>query len=198
MGQTADQLRQEIEHKREDAAAKIDQLETRVQELPQMARDTVDETMQKAKETVTGTVESVKQSVQNVDLRQQIEQRPLAALGAALVGGFLLGGVLGGGKDGQHRGGSRQGGTRSGLRGAAKNAGLDDTLATMSGALLGMLGERLRSIVDESFPEFSEKMKQQGGQSGSRSGAPSSAMTDASRRATGYAGAQAVGSGVHD
>ncbi|MDP9363699.1 MAG: hypothetical protein M3Q10_05645, partial [Chloroflexota bacterium] len=97
MGQTADQLRQEIEQKRGDAASKIDQIESRVQdtvgtvqELPQMAKETVSDTVDQVKT-------SVQNSVQNIDLSGQIQQRPLAALGAALAGGFLLGGVMGGG-----------------------------------------------------------------------------------------------------
>ena len=222
MGQTADQLRQEIEHKREDAAAKIDQLETRVQEIPQMARDTVTETVQQAKGAVTETVQQVKQSV---DLRQQVEQRPLVALGSAVLGGFLLGGLLGGGKDGGRRGGGQHagmagGGAAGGLRGAAQRSGLDDTLATMSGALLGVLAERLRSMVDESFPEFGGRLRRQsdqggppsrgGGATGSASpsggsaglsgstgtGSASPAVTDTAGRPTPYFSGESSGPGV--
>ena len=160
-----------------------------------MARDTVTETVQQAKGAVTETVQQVKQ---NVDVRQQVEERPLVALGAALLGGFLLGGIVGSDKDGGQRGGGQyagmsHGSSTSGIRGAAKRSGLDDTLATMSGALMGMLTERLRSIVDQSFPEFSEKMRQhsgQGGQSsrGSFGGGGSASMSGGSSGLSGSSG----------
>jgi ElaB/YqjD/DUF883 family membrane-anchored ribosome-binding protein len=157
MGQTADQLRQEIDQKRDAAGEKIDQIESRVQDTAQAAKD-----------TVTDTIEQVKQSV---DIRQQIEERPLVALGAALVGGFVLGGLVGGDKgDQQHAGqyaGGSPGGSRSGLRNAAKESGLEETLSSMMTALTGMFGERIRSAVDESFPGFAEKMKGSGGQQSS-------------------------------
>ncbi len=181
MGQTADQLRQEIDQKRDDAGEKIDQIESRVQDTAQAAKD-----------TVTDTVEQVKQSI---DIQKQIAERPLVALGAALVGGFVLGGLMGGGKDSQQHGGGQYagaspGGTRSGLRGAAKESGLEETLTSMMTALTGMLSERLRSTVDETFPGFAEKMnlpsgqqsaglekrQQMAGQSGSSTGSPATSF----------------------
>jgi hypothetical protein len=180
MGQTADQLRQEIEQKREDAASKIDQIESRVQELPQMAKDTVTETV-------------------------------------------ILGGLMGGDKGGQRGGGqhsgqyggqhsgSQQGGMASGIRGAAKSAGLDDALSNASAALMGMLTERVSSIVEESFPQLAERMKAQSGSSrnGSSSGqdgsprslgvgTASAAQTDAAGRpASTMYGGGAGESGIH-
>jgi len=166
MGQTADQLRQEIDQKRDDAGQKIDAIETRVQDTVQQAKETaqetVDDTVAKAKETVDETVQMVKE---NVDLAKQIEERPLAALGAALAGGFLLGKVMGGGQGHQPSGGqpsgAPQGGNTGGIRDAVKRSGLDDTLSTAMTALMGMLTEKARSAVDESFPAFAEKLKQQ-------------------------------------
>ena len=203
MGQTADQLRQEIEQKREDAASKIDQIESRVTDTTQMVRDTVQDLPQMAKETVSGTVEQVKQNVQNVDLRQQIQERPLVALGAALAGGFLLGGIMGGGEGGQqHRGGQyagmSQGGTASGLRGAVKSSGLDETINGLAGAVMGMLTERVRSTVEQNFPQIAERMPQP--QSSGSSGSSQSMAGSPSRSgpAAAYPGVQASGSRVHD
>jgi len=174
MGQTADQLRQEIEMKRGDAASKIDEIESRVSDTAQMARSTVEQaketvtdTVEEVKGTVTDTVEQVKSSVQNFDYQQQIQERPLAVLGAALAGGFLLGGLLGGG-DKQQGGGQGQyqpyggyaGGRASGLRGAMQSSGLDSQISAIGGTLMGIVSERVRSTVEQNFPEFNEKLRQ--------------------------------------
>jgi hypothetical protein len=186
MGQTADQLRQEIESKRGDAASKIDQIEARVTDTAQQAKETVDQTVQSALGTVTETVDHAREAVadtveqvkQSIDLKKMAEERPLVALGAALVGGFVLGGLTGGGDDrnrggGQHyqspqgqsyQYGGSQAGRASGFRGAAQQSGLDETISLISGTLMGMITERLRLTVKESFPEFEARMRQHGEQ----------------------------------
>ncbi len=139
MGQTADQLRQEIEHKRVDAAAKIDQIEAKVQDLPNLAKDTVrgtvDQSINQVKASVdqslnearTTVEEKVGQMKQQADVRGQIDQRPLVALGVAFGGGYLLGKVLGGDKSSQggsayqtdssqaHSSGAQEGNDTSGM-----------------------------------------------------------------------------------
>ena len=193
MGQTADQLRQEIEQKREDAASKIDQIEARVTDTTQAVKDTVQDLPQMAKDTVTDTVQQVKQSI---NVQEQIQQRPLAALGAAIAGGFLLGGIMRGG-GGQSGGGQyagmSQGGMASGIRSAAESSGLDETISGLSGALMGMLTERVRSTVEQSFPQIAERMQQQSGQTGAGSGEPSLAVPAARGRAAAHSGGQASG-----
>jgi len=211
MGQTADQLRQEIEQKRGDAAQKIDAIESRVQDTTQMVKSTVEDTKQMVTGTVKDTVQETTEKVkQSADLGKQIEERPLVVLGAALAGGFLLGGIMGGNKGGHSGGGQSagmsQGGMSSGLRGAVKSSGLEDELAAISGTLMGMITERVRSTVQESFPGFAERMtqhteqtRQQSGslgagrgmalQSGSSTSTSSSslpAVTDASGRTAPY------------
>lgn len=186
MGETADQLRREVDQKRDDAAQKIDQIETLVTETTQQVKDqvkgSVDQTTQKVKDTF--------------DFRRQVEERPLVALGAAVAGGFVLGGILGGGEQGGGRGGgnfryvegqrvpsyqgnvvssqqSRQmqggggGGLTSAIRNAAKSSGFDDTLNTMAAAFMGTLTERMRSSVDKNFPGVMEKFQQLQGTEGS-------------------------------
>ncbi len=195
MGQSADQLRQEIEQKREDAAQKIEQIESRVTDTVEQARTTVDDTVMKARDTVEGTVQKAKESV---DLRRQVEEKPLLALGAALLGGFALGGMLGGGKGGQgssayggrpshvegssqayyaSQGSQGQGGLRGNIQQAAKSSGLEDMLANGTTALMNSLTERLKATLDETFPGFAEKLEQQTQGSGSRSGTSGSSSS---------------------
>ncbi len=124
MGQTADQLRQEIASKRDDAAAKIDQIEARVQDFPNLAKETVrgsvDASIQQAKDTVDQSLTQAREVVvdkvgtmkQQADLTTKIGERPLAALGIAFAGGYLLGKVFGGDdKHSSHYGDGRKQGT---------------------------------------------------------------------------------------
>jgi ElaB/YqjD/DUF883 family membrane-anchored ribosome-binding protein len=117
MGQSPDEIRQEIDQKRNDAAEKIDQLQSQVQgtttqmrEQVQGTAEQVQETVQQVRQQVQGTVQdtvdTVKHSVEHFDLQQQVRQRPLVAVGAAFVGGIVLGKLTGGGHDdrGRHYG----------------------------------------------------------------------------------------------
>lgn len=171
MGQTSDQLRDEIEDKRGDAEAKINEIEARVQNTAQMARDTVDETMQNARtavtdtvsetmETVTETMETVKE---NFDLNKQVQERPLMMLGLAALGGFILGGAVGGERGQRPERHYYQGG-QSGpnpVQQVVRKSGLDTTMSAVTGALVGMAADRLRGMVDESFPEFGQRLRQE-------------------------------------
>ena len=256
MGQTADQLRQEIEHKREDAAAKIDQIEAKVQDIPNLARDTVrgqvdqsitqvrdsvDQSLNQARMTVT---EKVGQMKEQTDVRGQIGQRPLAALGIAFAGGYLLGKVFGGDDKSSHGGyryqsdwsqahatsgstqhastmgissgsgsssqgqegsGMSQGGGQpnavvSALKQAAHEAGLDNTLSALSGALVATLTDQFNRTIRETFPEFAHHLEQQGGLGGSQSGGGSpsggSGMSGSGRGGSSSGGSSTGGSGM--
>jgi len=197
VGQSADQLRQEIAAKRNEAAVKIDQIEAKVQGIPQLARETVDASIQQAKASVGGTVGEM---ANKMDIRQQVEAKPMLALGAAIAGGWLLGkllagdGAKGGGAGGYRRdrdavrggtsmnvmhgasvgdgaatgaalqpagGKSSAGGVVETIRGAARESGLEDTLQAFTGALVATLTDQLRRTVDQSFPEFGAKLREQ-------------------------------------
>jgi ElaB/YqjD/DUF883 family membrane-anchored ribosome-binding protein len=176
MGQSSDQIRQEIDQNRNSAAEKIDQLKDQVQGTADNVRgqvqDTAEQVVDQVKGTVDQTVESVKQNVQNMDFKQQIEERPLVALGAALLGGFLLGGMMGGGGQHGQGGSSRQefssgtpvgasqsgGGVASGIRSAVQRSGLEDTISNAAAALMGSVTEQLKGTLDQSFPGFAGKM----------------------------------------
>lgn len=172
MGEDADRLRQEIDQKRDDAASKIDQIEERMQDTAQMAKETVRDTTQAAKESVMEVVDQTVAKVkEGFDVHQQVEQRPLVAVGAAMLGGFLLGGILGNDRQGGRydRNGvhaDNQGGVTASLRQAAQRSGLDDTIEKAASALLGSLKEQISSVVEQGFPQLAERIKQTQGTGG--------------------------------
>ena len=282
MGETPDQLRQEVDRKREDAGQKVDALEQRMTETVQRVRDGVAETTEQVRATVQDSVEGVQQAVgqtaqqvteqvkattqqvteqvkENFNLRRQIEERPLVMLGAALLGGFVIGSVTGGDDDGHggsayrarerqdysyggpyyggqmayqhgtsayqpsgpgtHDRGAGMGGAAAALGGAGlmaslrnvvQTSGLQDTLTNSASAVLGNLGERIKSTLEEQIPGFADQIKQQGqsgqggqqGTSGQTSQAssssqsgwsgqePAAATTDAAGRTPPYFGSQ--------
>jgi ElaB/YqjD/DUF883 family membrane-anchored ribosome-binding protein len=176
VGQSADQIRREIDQSRDDAAAKIDQLQAQVQDTAQGVKDTAQETVDKVVDDVKATVDDTVAAVkQNLDLRQQIEQRPLVALGVAFVGGFLLGGVTGNDHhDHRSSGGygyapSRKsnGIVNQGLRSAVQKTGLEDTIANAAAALIGSVTDQAKSTIDQRFPGFADKMQSVQSSSGS-------------------------------
>jgi ElaB/YqjD/DUF883 family membrane-anchored ribosome-binding protein len=169
MGESTDQIRREIDESRQSAADKIDQIQDQVTGTADQMRTNVQETAEQLREQVTGTVEDTIQTVkENVDFRQAIEDRPLLAVGAALVGGFVLGGLTGG--DDDHR--SSQGATMpnsnrtgssgsslgSGLRAAIQKSGIEDTLSNAAAAFVGGLSDQLKETLDRNMPGFADKM----------------------------------------
>lgn len=180
MGQSTDQIRQEIDQNRDNAAQKIDQLQSQVQGTADQMRSNVQDTAEQMIDQVKGTVDDTVASVkENFDLKKQVEERPLVSLGVALVGGFLLGGLTGGG--GGHQGGQYQGSGRheggyqygeprqyashqqsgalaNGLRSAVQKTGLEDTISNAAAALLGTVTDQLKSTLDQNFPGFADKM----------------------------------------
>ncbi|HVL24357.1 MAG TPA: DUF3618 domain-containing protein [Thermomicrobiales bacterium] len=178
MGQSSDQIREEIDRTRDSAAGKIDQLQDQVRgtadEMRAQVQGTAQDVVDQVKGTVDHTIESVKE---NMDLRQQIEQRPLLALGAALVGGFVLGGMMGDGGH-QHSGHRREfssgtpvgesaHGSMSGFRSAVQRSGLEETISNAAAAFMGNITEQLKGTIDQNFPGFADKMKTAQGSSGS-------------------------------
>jgi hypothetical protein len=164
MGESADQLREEIEMKRQDASGKIEQIEQKV-------TDTADQ--------VRGQVDQVKQTF---DWRKQVNERPLAALGAAFIGGIVLSSILGEDDDDRDRRRDRgrysfdtvqygeQGSTPSvapavaglgvmgAVRKAAKTSGLEDTLNNMTSSFMSTVAERAKEVADRNFPGMADKL----------------------------------------
>jgi ElaB/YqjD/DUF883 family membrane-anchored ribosome-binding protein len=151
MGETTDQLRQQVEQKREDASQKIDQIEQQVMNKAQDIESKVSDTAQQVKA--------------QMDWRHQVEERPLMAVGAALVGGMLLGGIVGKGNDHQStqqiagKQASHGGGVTDTVRKAAKDSGLDNAVENFANAAFGMIGERMREMTDRTFPGMLDKVQ---------------------------------------
>jgi hypothetical protein len=147
MGESASQIAQELDQKRADATEKIEQIENQV----------------------TQAAEDIKETV---DIRRQVEQRPLVSLGAAFIGGIVLGGLVGGDSgngrnapayyryDGSSSSGSSgQGGSglMEGIRSAAKKAGLEDAINSAAAAMMANAGDRIKSTMNQTYPGFAEK-----------------------------------------
>lgn len=173
MGQSADEIREEIDRNRADATQKIDQLERQMQGNVDYMRDQVEGTVEDVRDQVKDTVEDTVEAVKNFDVQEQIQQRPLVSLGVAFVGGILLGGMTGGGGGSQqqhqqyYQGSSSQGGSMAGgLRSVAQRSGLEESFSNAGAALVGSVTDQLKQRVDQSFPGFSEKMDTAHQQSG--------------------------------
>lgn len=169
MGQSSDQIRQEIDAQRSDAGEQIDHLQEQLQDNADHMHQQVQDTAEHVRGQAQGIMDDAVKSVQNFDFHQQVEQRPLVAVGAALIGGFVLGGMMGGGgqqqsSQGGSQGGQQQGGGQSGggmgsqIRNAAQKSGLEDTISNAAAALMGSVTEQLKGTLDSNFPGFSEKM----------------------------------------
>lgn len=177
MGQSSDELRQEIDMRRHDAERKINELQQTVQgtadDLKTQARDTVDE----VREQVQGTVEETMRTVtEHVDIERFVQERPLVSLGAALIGGFVLGGVIGdgdGGRSSHASGGSTgetggvsthasSGGGSLGhsVRKMIRDTGLEETFNNAAAAMMGSFTEQLKQTMDRNMPGFATKMDQ--------------------------------------
>jgi len=157
MGQTADQLRDEVEQAREAATQKIEDIE----------------------EKVTNAAEQVKEQF---DWRHQVDDKPLMAVGAAFIGGMVLGGLTGGdhhdGHDHDYSSSQSSGvryqsvqhneshggisGMADAIRSAAKSSGFDDAIHHVADAALGTLGERIRHYADEMLSGSSSKREMNG------------------------------------
>jgi hypothetical protein len=154
MGQTGDQLRQELDQTREDASQKIDEIQDRVEDATQKVKDTF-------------------------DVRAQIAERPLVAAGVAVAGGFLLGSLMSGDQQQHqedryqtserqqlypgrqsHESQSQGGGVMGAVHSAAKSTGLDDTLNAMAASVVGALTDQLKNMTSEAIPSFSQKFQQ--------------------------------------
>lgn len=151
MGTTADQLREEIDQKRDDASRKIDEIEARIEGTAENVRDEVRQTAQDVTDQVKETL----------DLKSQIEERPLIAIGVGVAAGFLLGGMGGSQDRGASRGhgSSIYSGAMGMVRDSAKETGLSDTLAAAASALMGVATTQAKGIAGDRVAEMTGQAK---------------------------------------
>lgn len=170
MGQSSDEIRHEINQHRNHAASKIDQLQSQVQgttdDLRHQAEDAVDQVREQVKGTVDDTIETVKE---HISIEEHIQERPLVALGAALIGGIVLGGMLGSGDKHQshssgdgasysHQSSGSGGGLGHTVRQAMKNSGLEETFSNAAAAMMSSVTDQVKQTIDKNVPGFSQKM----------------------------------------
>lgn len=198
MGKSSDELRDEIDAQRSEAGAKIDNLQHQVQDqvedTRQQVTDTAAQVREEAQGMVTDTVDSVKQTVEDFDLERSVQERPLVAVGAAMLGGFLLGAMLGGDDNSRRYSdsnanaattsgtGHSSGGMGHSIRNAAQKSGLEDTISNAGAALMGSVTEQLKGMLDSNFPGFSDKLDNAQQQSGSFKEKASAAQQDAQKQ----------------
>jgi ElaB/YqjD/DUF883 family membrane-anchored ribosome-binding protein len=167
MGESADQIRNEIDMNRRSAEDKINQIQTQVENTTQQLRTGVQDSAQEVREQIKGTIDETVETVkQGVDVRRQVDERPLMAVGAALIGGFVLGGLMGGNgsNQGQHstsasHSGSSGSSMGQGIRSAMQKSGLDETVTNAASALIASVTDQLRDTLDRNFPGFADKMQ---------------------------------------
>ncbi|HEV2527046.1 MAG TPA: hypothetical protein VGT61_01130 [Thermomicrobiales bacterium] len=152
MGESASQIRQELDQYRDSAAERLAEIEDRVGNVTDEARHVVEDVQTQVQTQVKETTEQIRQTF---DIKHQMSENPLVAVGAGLLAGFILGGGLSGG------GGSRsyQGGYRSQsgigahlnrtVRESARSSGLNDTLSAAGSALSKQLMGSVRANVDQ-------------------------------------------------
>ena len=145
MSKSSDEIRQEIERDRQDAAEKIDHLEEQLQDtadhMKHQAQGAVTDIRDEAQEMVHDAVDSVKETL---DFRQQVEERPLLSVATALVGGYVLGSMM----DDDGGGGQSSGsGIGQSLRNSAQESGLFETLENFAAALVGSVTDEVKGAV---------------------------------------------------
>jgi ElaB/YqjD/DUF883 family membrane-anchored ribosome-binding protein len=182
MGETADQLRRQVDQKRDDASQKIDQIEQKV--------------MGKAQEIEGKVSDTADQVRTQMNWRYQVEEHPLISVGAAMVGGMVLGSMMG--KDEGHHQSSqdvhvtqrdmhRGGGIGESVRKAARSSGLDDSVQNFASAAMGMLGERMRDMTERTFPGMLDKVQSAADRVSEAGRANTSSFADAGPNSSNYA-----------
>ena len=139
MGTTTDELRQQVDADRSNAEEKINKIQEQVLDSTQMIQDKATETVQQVKE--------------QFDWRQQVNERPIMAAGAAMIGGMILGKMTSGG---DHRSSGSTSGTNSGASGSG---GGIITGSLQSAFQRSGLTDQIESTMDDFFANVASRMK---------------------------------------
>ena len=180
MGESTDQLRQEVDQKRDDASQKIEQIEQQVMQTAQQVEQKVTTSAQQVEQKVMDTRQQIEDKVMDTrqqiedkvtdtvmqmkdkfDWRGQVEGRPLVAVGVALLGGAVLGGVLRGGDgDRQAIGAAGSGGgVGNAIRKAARESGFEDTISQFAHSAFSNVSNQVRDAAVRNFPGVAEMIK---------------------------------------
>jgi len=94
---------------------------------------------------------------QAADWRTYCDRNPMMMVGLAFGGGVLLASMLGGKRERQDTPFTAQAPRSAGyLTGATQRDPISDTWQTMKAALIGLTGAKIRSLLDDAIPGFSE------------------------------------------
>lgn len=170
--------------------------------------DTIRNDIESRRQEMTHDIDELEQRARAMtDWRQQLNDRPMAALGVAAAGGLLLGMLTGGSKDKDrqeqprssyysggysresdgHNGGSGMSGWMTGERGPsqATEAGKDRAASKIDeirGALMGLAAARAEEFLKEALPGFDREVNKVQQKSQDRSHDGSDARERASSR----------------
>ena len=98
---------------------------------------------------------------QAADWRTYYERNPMMMVGLAFGGGVLLASMMGGKRERQDRPFAAQAPRSAGyLTGATQRNPMSDTWHNMKAALIGLSGAKIRSLLNEALPGFSEHYDQ--------------------------------------
>jgi hypothetical protein len=90
---------------------------------------------------------------QAADWRTYYERNPMMMVGLAFGGGVMLASMLGGKRERRDTPPPRSAGY---LTGATQRDPISDTWQNMKAALIGLTGAKIRSLLDDAIPGFSE------------------------------------------
>jgi hypothetical protein len=94
---------------------------------------------------------------QAADWRTYYDRNPMMMVGLAFGGGVLLASMLGGKRERQDTPFTAQAPRSAGyLTGATQRDPISDTWQNMKAALIGLTGAKIRSLLDDAIPGFSE------------------------------------------
>jgi hypothetical protein len=174
MGQTADQLRQELDHKRHELTRDIDHIEGKVKETLDINRYVEQNPLLAAGLAVAGgfLLGSMMGGGKHKDEhRFERGTYPTAAYYAGgytpTGSGYIQDGAYGGSQFEQHHPGSGSGiisgvtsGVKESFRRGSGGSTIEDTLSNMTAALTAIMVEKAKEMLDRNLPGFAEKYDQ--------------------------------------
>jgi len=201
MGSTADDIREQVDANRSSAEDKINKIEQQVTGQAQALQEKVSGAGEMIQEKVADTAQQVKEQF---DWRKQVNDRPLVAVGAAMIGGMLLGKMTGSGGGGGHHapdvphngaGMMAGGGMIAGaLQNAMQKSGLSDQLETTMHDLFSTVTSRMKEMTKDMPGMSSGGSQSDSGSSASGSGSSGSGSSSSGSSGSGSSGSSSSSS----